>query len=410
MVAQEKGQALETVVRTRRGPFSMTVIERRFRGGRFDYEIKYTVESKTIRPARARVFARALTASASFRARSPWSVPRRRLEPRWSTPPLCLVPGHLSESRSVSQASPRAQSSSRAFSARSCAIARPCWRFSCTCRYCLRRSLPSRSTRPREAEACPDARYLLTLLGLVGSTWSALLLTGSGAVGKFGPADREITFMQWNVLWGGGPFRSPSTWAGQRIDILKRDPDIVMLSEPPSAEWIAQLVAEMGPGAQVATIEHDPRGPYWYRMALIARWPVRLEEQITLPGGAAMIVTVSVDGGPIRLLCVDGKSNPFHSRLPFLAAIAGICRKASQQGRPIDIVAGDFNTPSHSIGFEDLSRQGLTWPVGLHTAGGGPSRPLCHSMTSITSGWLGAFVCGHARFLLGRTRTIAGSF
>ncbi len=46
VVPQGKIQALETVVRTRRGPFSMTVIERRFHGSRFDYEVKYTVESK----------------------------------------------------------------------------------------------------------------------------------------------------------------------------------------------------------------------------------------------------------------------------------------------------------------------------------------------------------------------------
>jgi hypothetical protein len=46
VVGQEKLQALETVVRTKRGPFSMTVFERRFRGERFDYEVKYTVESK----------------------------------------------------------------------------------------------------------------------------------------------------------------------------------------------------------------------------------------------------------------------------------------------------------------------------------------------------------------------------
>jgi hypothetical protein len=46
IVEQAKVPALETVVRTKRGPFSMTVIERRFRGGRFDYEVKYTVESK----------------------------------------------------------------------------------------------------------------------------------------------------------------------------------------------------------------------------------------------------------------------------------------------------------------------------------------------------------------------------
>ncbi len=46
VVSQGKGQALETVVRASRGPFSMTVIERRFRGDRFDYEVKYTVESQ----------------------------------------------------------------------------------------------------------------------------------------------------------------------------------------------------------------------------------------------------------------------------------------------------------------------------------------------------------------------------
>ncbi|MCA1686266.1 MAG: hypothetical protein LC745_09865 [Planctomycetia bacterium] len=43
---QGEREALETVVRTRRGPFSMTVIERRFRGDRFDYEVKFTVESE----------------------------------------------------------------------------------------------------------------------------------------------------------------------------------------------------------------------------------------------------------------------------------------------------------------------------------------------------------------------------
>jgi hypothetical protein len=46
IIKQGERDALETVVRTKRGPFSMTVLERRFRGGRFDYEVKYTVESK----------------------------------------------------------------------------------------------------------------------------------------------------------------------------------------------------------------------------------------------------------------------------------------------------------------------------------------------------------------------------
>lgn len=45
VVKQAGRDALETVVRTRRGPFSMTVIERRFQGDRFNYEVKYTLES-----------------------------------------------------------------------------------------------------------------------------------------------------------------------------------------------------------------------------------------------------------------------------------------------------------------------------------------------------------------------------
>ncbi|MDX2038049.1 MAG: hypothetical protein SFX72_15480 [Isosphaeraceae bacterium] len=50
VVPQGNGKALETIVRTRRGPFSMTVLERRFRGERFDYEIKYTIESDRFDP------------------------------------------------------------------------------------------------------------------------------------------------------------------------------------------------------------------------------------------------------------------------------------------------------------------------------------------------------------------------
>lgn len=46
IIKQGKVEVLETVVRTRRGPFSMTVIERRFAGSRLDYEVKYTIETE----------------------------------------------------------------------------------------------------------------------------------------------------------------------------------------------------------------------------------------------------------------------------------------------------------------------------------------------------------------------------
>ena len=40
------GDALETVVETQRGPVRITVIERRYTGHRYNYEIKFTVESE----------------------------------------------------------------------------------------------------------------------------------------------------------------------------------------------------------------------------------------------------------------------------------------------------------------------------------------------------------------------------
>ncbi len=59
---------------------------------------------------------------------------------------------------------------------------------------------------------------------------------------------------------------------------------------------------------------------------------------------------------------VMGGGGPFRnqSRLPFLGAIDQICRDAAGAGRSFDVVAGDFNTPSRSIGFDALTAQGYT--------------------------------------------------
>ena len=43
----EIGDSLETVVETQRGPFRITVLERRYPGRRYNYEIKFTVMSET---------------------------------------------------------------------------------------------------------------------------------------------------------------------------------------------------------------------------------------------------------------------------------------------------------------------------------------------------------------------------
>ena len=76
--------------------------------------------------------------------------------------------------------------------------------------------------------------------------------------------------------------------------------------------------------------------------------------QATLPNGAAMMVRVDRTDGPLRVLAVDGLSDPAVSRTPMLNAVAELCATAG----PIDVVAGDFNSVSRSIGFDRLRAQG----------------------------------------------------
>jgi endonuclease/exonuclease/phosphatase family metal-dependent hydrolase len=212
----------------------------------------------------------------------------------------------------------------------------------------------------RKGRALPRTRFLLGTLGAIGAMCSTIPMIGSGTIGKYEPTDTEVTLLHWNVLWGGGPFRSERTWAAERAEIRTRDPDLIILSELPRAEWLSLLLDELGPGASCVGTEHDVRSNYWYRIAVCSRWPIRLEKQMPLPGGVAMSVACEVRDRKMRVLVVDGKSNPFASRLPFLEAISKLCRAAASEGRPYDAVAGDFNTPARSIGFDFLTTQGYT--------------------------------------------------
>ena len=59
-----------------------------------------------------------------------------------------------------------------------------------------------------------------------------------------------------------------------------------------------------------------------------------------------------------RLLVVDGLSNPILSRSPFLDDIAQLCHQALAEGKPFDIVLGDFNSIARSVGFDALADAG----------------------------------------------------
>ncbi len=204
----------------------------------------------------------------------------------------------------------------------------------------------------------PRLRFGLTAMGLIAIVWSAAAMMGSGVPDRPGGGDREVSVLHWNVQWGGGLFRSPRTWAAQCATIAGLGPDLVVLSEGPSGDWLDRLVEKMGSGASYVGIRHDPRSPHWYQLAVCSRWPLRLEGRRSFPGGVGMSVSGEVRGDRLRLLVVDGISSPIRSRLPFLRAVAGECREAAASGRPYDLVLGDFNTPSRSLGFEALEALG----------------------------------------------------
>ena len=208
--------------------------------------------------------------------------------------------------------------------------------------------------------AISRAPFGLALLGMVASIWTVATMIGVSQTTTPLAGSLEISLLHWNIQWGGGLFRSQQTWAAQRSEILKRDADIIVLTELPPVDWMAHLVDEMGKGASTVYLEHDRASGREFRMAVCSRWPIQLNERVSLPGGAGMSVTAEVRHRRLRLLCVDGQSDPFRSRLPFLVAITDLCRAASAAGRPFDVVVGDFNTPAHSLGFDAIMDQGYT--------------------------------------------------
>lgn len=212
----------------------------------------------------------------------------------------------------------------------------------------------------QSGRALPRGRFALTILGCVAFGVATIPMIGWGVVDEARDDDPQVSLLHWNVQWGGGLFRSPMTWAAQRAKVLSRQPDLIVLSEGPSSDWIDRFVIDLGPGAAWIGIEQYPPSRYWYKLVVCSRWPIHIEKQFSLPNGAAMSVIAEVRGRPMRLLVVDGLSNPFQSRLPFLQAIVEACRRAADDGHPYDVVVGDFNTPSRSIGFDALNLEGYT--------------------------------------------------
>jgi endonuclease/exonuclease/phosphatase family metal-dependent hydrolase len=209
----------------------------------------------------------------------------------------------------------------------------------------------------RSGRALSRGRFLLTILGFssIGVGVFATPMVGIGAIQKGSGGNWSVKVLQWNVQWGGGLFRTPETWREQRAEIVRYDADLVILSEPPEATWFDLLLKDSGPKASYVKSESGPGSPHWFRMAVVSQWPLQLEQTIDFPGGHGMSVAADLQGKTFRMLVVDGVSDPFRSRLPFLGAVADLLEHERSAGRPYDLIAGDFNTPARSVGFDNWS-------------------------------------------------------
>jgi endonuclease/exonuclease/phosphatase family metal-dependent hydrolase len=202
----------------------------------------------------------------------------------------------------------------------------------------------------------PRPRFALALIGLAVAVWSAWPMIGTGSDTDQWPGSTPVSLLHWNVHWGGGKDRDESTWASLMGDIQKHRPDVVVLSEAPPDEWLHLLLKARGWSA--VQCENEPGNPYWVKLVVCAAGPLQFEHRGPITNGYLMSVGLTVQDRPLRLLVVDGESDPRLSRVDMLADVMDFCRRAQSRGRPVDVMAGDFNTPSRSIGFDPFRSAG----------------------------------------------------
>lgn len=242
----------------------------------------------------------------------------------------------------------------------------------------------------RRGRTLGRARFALAVVAIV------FVVIGGRWMWATEPLDRlhsansgPIRLIHWNVKWGGG-LRTPGIdWDPIADELAAHTPDVIVLSEAPQQVGGDDSDWDFAEGWSTERWYGSTRAGYYWSVVVSSRWPVHKRWQRYLDRGVAMRVDIDAPHGPLRLLVVDGDSDPRRDRLPFLAKVADAVERAAADGEPVDIVVGDFNALSRSIGFDRYERA----PLNLRLAGrrGGGWRatgPAILPLIDVDHAWL----------------------
>ncbi len=204
----------------------------------------------------------------------------------------------------------------------------------------------------------PNFRFSLTLVGLGIAVWGSVSMLGTGHT-QIDLAENSVSILHWNVRWGGR-----NGWQSISQDIIQRNPDIAIISETPAKVKLNQLLNQLGKQWSMITYNDKKRNP----LAIYSPWPLQLEDYVKIKNVSAMTVIVTLNNQPLRILAIDSGRNMSTKfaimsreilprwRTPMLADMTKTIADYQTAGKPIDIIAGDFNALSISLGFEDFDQ------------------------------------------------------
>ncbi|OUD13088.1 endonuclease/exonuclease/phosphatase family protein [Thioflexithrix psekupsensis] len=163
---------------------------------------------------------------------------------------------------------------------------------------------------------------------------------------------QSIILIHWNVLWG-----TWQHWEAIAQRIQTENPDIIVISEPPSIWDLGQLKKQLGNNKQE-----------WYLLSrwplvILSKYPIDVKEKILFTNGIGVLVELTIADKIMRLLMIDGKRDLWQSRDYLLGDIY----RYLLENQPIHLIVGDFNALGNSRGFDAWST--LNYQLAARTAG-----------------------------------------